>query len=159
MGPGDVSLGLQPLHPDQLTIDQMDVASDFVGIDREHDRVDRDHDSKGSRATCGKLPKFNHLYPILFFSAFIRFCGANKCGAPLSSEDGSIDTIVTLEDSNAEEQAAAPSPSRAEVAADAAEGTPRHGLRPPLPADVSNLEYRTAYDQVCYNRKKAEKYV
>ena len=24
----------------------------------------------------GSLPKFNHLYPILFFTQFIRFCGA-----------------------------------------------------------------------------------
>ena len=55
-------------------------------------------DSRGSTT----LPKFNHLYPILFFSQFIRFCGANKCGGPLSSPDGRIDSIVTLEASGAE---------------------------------------------------------
>ena len=74
--------------------------------------------------SCGNttLPKFNHLYPILFFSQFIRFCGANKCGGQLSSPDGQIESIVTLEDSHVVEEAEMPSPSRASVAAD---GTPQ----------------------------------
>ena len=74
--------------------------------------------SRGSTA----LPKFNHLYPILFFSQFIRFCGANKCGGPLSSPDGRIDSIVTLEESGAELENTLQTPSRATVAA---EGTPQ----------------------------------
>ena len=62
--------------------------------------MDDDYDPNvsggGSRGSTS-LPKFNHLYPILFFSHFIRFCGANKCGGPLSSPDGRIESIVTLE--------------------------------------------------------------
>ena len=50
----------------------------------------------------GSLPKFNHLYPILFFTQFIRFCGANKCGRPLTTNDGSIESITTLEQSGAQ---------------------------------------------------------
>ena len=65
-----------------------------------------------------KLPKFNHLYPILFFANFIQFCGANKCGAPLASRDGTIDCIVTLEDSGAQQIAEADTPTRAQVAAE-----------------------------------------
>ena len=65
--------------------------------------MDDDYDPNvsggGSRGSTS-LPKFNHLYPILFFSHFIRFCGANKCGGPLSSPDGRIESIVTLEDSH-----------------------------------------------------------
>ena len=64
--------------------------------------MDDDYDPNvsggGSRGSTS-LPKFNHLYPILFFSHFIRFCGANKCGGPLSSPDGRIESIVTLEES------------------------------------------------------------
>ena len=71
--------------------------------------MDDDYDPNvsggGSRGSTS-LPKFNHLYPILFFSHFIRFCGANKCGGPLSSPDGRIESIVTLEDSHAVEEAA-----------------------------------------------------
>ena len=66
--------------------------------------MDDDYDPNvsggGSRGSTS-LPKFNHLYPILFFSHFIRFCGANKCGGPLSSPDGRIESIVTLEESRA----------------------------------------------------------
>ena len=76
----------------------------------------------------GSLPKFNHLYPILIFSHFIRFCGANKCGGPLSSPDGRIESIVTLEDSRAVEEAEMPTPSRASVAAEeSATPQPRGG--------------------------------
>ena len=57
--------------------------------------MDDDYDPNvsggGSRGSTS-LPKFNHLYPILFFSHFIRFCGANKCGGPLSSPDGRIES-------------------------------------------------------------------
>ena len=83
--------------------------------------MDDDYDPNvsggGSRGSTS-LPKFNHLYPILFFSHFIRFCGANKCGGPLSSPDGRIESIVTLEESHAVEEAEMPTPSRASVAAD-----------------------------------------
>ena len=83
--------------------------------------MDDDYDPNvsggGSRGSTS-LPKFNHLYPILFFSQFIRFCGANKCGGPLSSRDGRIESIVTLEDSRAVEEAEMPTPSRATVAAE-----------------------------------------
>ena len=82
--------------------------------------MDDDYDPNvsggGSRGSTS-LPKFNHLYPILFFSHFIRFCGANKCGGPLSSPDGRTESIVTLEDSHAVEEADVPTPSRAPVAA------------------------------------------
>ena len=50
-------------------------------MDDDNDMTTNVGGSRGSTA----LPKFNHLYPILFFSQFIRFCGANKCGGPLSS--------------------------------------------------------------------------
>ena len=83
--------------------------------------MDDDYDPNvsggGSRGSTS-LPKFNHLYPILFFSHFIQFCGANKCGGPLSSPDGRIESIVTLEDSRAVEEADMPTPSRASVAAE-----------------------------------------
>ena len=59
------------------------------------------------------LPKFNHLYPMLFFGAFIRFCGAQKCGGPLSSADGSIEGIKSLDDTGAVETAAQSTPTRA----------------------------------------------
>ena len=52
------------------------------------------------------LPKFNNLYPMLFFGAFIRFCGSQKCGGPLSSPDGSIESIKSLEGTGAVETAA-----------------------------------------------------
>ena len=75
--------------------------------------MDDDYDPNvsggGSRGSTS-LPKFNHLYPILFFSHFIRFCGANKCGGPLSSPDGRIESIVTLEESHAVEEAEMPTP-------------------------------------------------
>ena len=102
----------------------------------------------GSRGSTS-LPKFNHLYPILFFSHFIRFCGANKCGGPLSSPDGRIESIVTLEDSHAVEEAEMPTPSRASVAADGG-STPQprggcgRGGRPPRPSDVDDESYRAA---------------
>ena len=65
---------------------------------------DNDMTNTGGSVNRGStaLPKFNHLYPILFFSQFIRFCGANKCGGPLSSPDGHIDSIITLEESGAD---------------------------------------------------------
>ena len=75
--------------------------------------MDDDYDpnvSGGGNRGSTSLPKFNHLYPILFFSHFIRFCGANKCGGPLSSHDGRIESIVTLEDSHAVEEADMPQP-------------------------------------------------
>ena len=79
--------------------------------------------TSGGVSRCSTaLPKFNHLYPILFFSQFIRFCGANKCGGPLSSSDGKIESIITLEESHAEADSEMPSPSRVTVAA---EGTPQ----------------------------------
>ena len=56
-------------------------------MDDDNDMATNVGGSRGSTA----LPKFNHLYPILFFSQFIRFCGANKCGGPLSSPDGRIE--------------------------------------------------------------------
>ena len=117
----------------------------------------------GSRTA---LPKFNHLYPILFFSQFIRFCGANKCGGPLSSPDGRIESIVTLEDSQAQAEAEMPSPSRAAVAAD---GTPqprgrgrgaRHqSPRPPRPADVTDEEFRAAQNDARDRKKRAQRMV
>ena len=122
-------------------------------------------DSRGSTT----LPKFNHLYPILFFSQFIRFCGANKCGGPLSSPDGRIDSIVTLEESGAEIESTLPSPSRATVAA---EGTPQppsgsrgrgrgRGGHPrmPRPADVSDDDYRAATQDARDRKKRAQRYV
>ena len=43
--------------------------------------MDDDYDPNvsggGSRGSTS-LPKFNHLYPILFFSHFIRFCGPSS---------------------------------------------------------------------------------
>ena len=83
--------------------------------------MDDDYDpnvSGGGSRGNSTLPKFNHLYPILFFSQFIRFCCANKCGGPLSSPDGRIESIVTLEESHAVEESVMPSPSLASVASE-----------------------------------------
>ena len=133
-----------------------------VTMDDDNDMTTNVGGSRGSTA----LPKFNHLYPILFFSQFIRFCGANKCGGPLSSTDGRIESIVTLEDSQAQAGAEVPSPSRAAVAAG---GTPqprgrgrggRHqSPRPPRPADVSDDEFRAAQNDARDRKKRAQRMV
>ena len=129
--------------------------------------MDDDYDPNvsggGSRGSTS-LPKFNHLYPILFFSHSIRFCGANKCGGPLSSPDGRIESIVTLEDSHAVEEAEMPTPSRASVAADGG-STPQprggrgRGGRPPRPSDVDDESYRAATQEARDKKKRAERYV
>ena len=96
------------------------------------------------------LPKFNNLYPMLFFTAFIRFCGAQKCGGPLTSQDGTIESIKTLHETNAEEVAQQGTPSRAEVAASTpvprqrgARGRDRDDA--PNPAGISSAAERTAH--------------
>ena len=66
-----------------------------VTMDDDNDMTTNVGGSRGSTA----LPKFNHLYPILFFSQFIRFCGANKCGGPLSSPGGRMEPAVAPGDS------------------------------------------------------------
>ena len=48
-------------------------------MDDDNDMATNVGGSRGGTA----LPKFNHLYPVLFFSQFIRFCGANKCGGAI----------------------------------------------------------------------------
>ena len=131
---------------------------------------DNDMTNTGGSVNRGStaLPKFNHLYPILFFSQFIRLCGANKCGGPLSSPDGHIDSIITLEESGAERDADMPSPSRATVAA---EGTPQppsgrsrgrnrgSHQRMPRPADVSDEDYRAATQDARDRKKRAERFI
>ena len=127
--------------------------------------MDDDYDPNvsggGSRGSTS-LPKFNHLYPILFFSHFIRFCGANKCGGPLSSPDGRIESIVTLEESRAVEEADMPTPSRASVAAEES-STPQprggrgRGGRPPRPSDVDDESYRAATQEARDKKKRADR--
>ena len=129
--------------------------------------MDYDYDpnvSGGGNRGSTSLPKFNHLYPILFFSNFIRFCGANKCGGPLSSHDGRIESIVTLEDSRAVEEAEMSTPSRASVAAEeSSTPQPRGGRgrsdRPPRPSDVDDATYRAATQEARDKKKRAERYV
>ena len=119
------------------------------------DNYDANVNGGGSRGSA--VPKFNHLYPILFFSQFIRFCGANKCGGPLSSADGRIESIQTLAESKAVEEAALPTPSRATVAADGG-STPQprgRGGRPPRPADVDDDVYRAATQEARDKKKRA----
>ena len=104
--------------------------------------------SDGAKKGGTSLPKFNHLYPMLFFGAFIRFCGAQKCGGPLSSADGTIEGIKSLDDTDAVETAAQSTPTRAEIAASTP--APRRGARaredPPHPDDINNAAYRAAVE-------------
>ena len=118
----------------------------------------------------GSLPKFNHLYPILFFTQFIRFCGANKCGRPLTTNDGKIESITTLEQSGACKMAEAETPTRAQVAAEVGTSTPRSQSRargrssratlnsahpePPRPQDVSDAEFRAFNDELREKKRR-----
>ena len=121
------------------------------------------------------LPKFNHLYPILFFTQFIRFCGANKCGRPLTTNDGRIESITTLEQSGACEIAESGTPTRAQVAAEVGTSTPPSQSRargrrsratpnsahpePPRPQDVSDAEFRAFNDELREKKRKADRFV
>ena len=124
---------------------------------RSDDVSSPDERTKGGTS----LPKFNHLYPMLFFGAFIRFCGSQKCGGPLSSADGSIEGIKSLDDSGAVETAAQSTPTRAEVAASTP--APRRGARaredPPRPDDVNNAAYRAAVEISRDERRTALRYI
>jgi len=105
-----------------------------------------DESSPDGRKGGTSLPKFNNLYPMLFFGAFIRFCGSQKCGGPLSSPDGSIESIESLEDSNAMETAAQSTPTRAEVAAETPLPRPRPARGrddPPRPDEASSQSTAT----------------
>ena len=98
---------------------------------------------------------------MLFFGAFIRFCGSQKCGGPLSSPDGSIESIESLEDTNAVETAAQSTPTRAEIAAStpAPRRSDRNLQDPPRPDDVNNAAYRAAVEISRDERRTALRYI
>ena len=168
-----------------VTLNNLNNMNDMESDMFDSNATTSESSSFSSSNSGNKLPKFNHLYPILFFANFIQFCGANKCGAPLASKDGTIDGIVTLEDSGAQQIAEADTPTRAQVAAEAmgnvqtvndgAQGQPtpsnrstrnRRGGnrtprtdRTPRPADITYEQYQEQCHQVRDNSKKAERYV
>ena len=63
------------------------------------------------------IPKFDHANPLAFFSLFIAFCQATKCGEPLSAADGRIASIQSLDEQGYEAALAATTPTRADFAA------------------------------------------
>ena len=80
-------------------------------------------------------------------------------GRHVSSHDGRIESIVTLEDSRAVEEAEMPTPSRASVAAEES-STPQprggrgRGGRPPRPSDVDDEAYRAATQEARDKKKR-----
>ena len=119
--------------------------------------------------------KFNSLNPLLFFAQFIGLCNAEKCGKPLATTTGSIDDICGLDETEYPEQAQAPTPTRAQVAAElrrtsSAHRTPRPGghrgrghgrdsTDTPRPSDISDREYEAAIREALQRRKEAERYI
>lgn len=124
---------------------------------RSDDASSPDERTKGGTS----LPKFNHLYPMLFFGAFIRFCGAQKCGSPLSSDDGTIEGIKSLDETDMVETAAQRTPTRAEVAAStpAPRRSDRSRQDPPRPDDINSAAYRAAVEISRDERRAALRYI